>query len=131
LIDCVRELLIATGKPYVIENVMGAKKAMVNPLMLCGTMFGLNVIRHRLFECYPPIYFPPMACAHQFKTAKQGYAPVRNQYHCVTGNCGGAAGARRAMGIDWMPRDSLAQAIPPAYTEFIGRFLMEVNHEAT
>lgn len=127
LIDYVRELLIATGKPYVIENVMGAKKAMINPLMLCGTMFGLNVIRHRLFECYPPIYFPPMACAHQFKTAKQGHAPVGNQYHCVTGNCGGAASARKAMGIDWMPRDSLAQAIPPAYTEFIGKLLVEVK----
>lgn len=126
LLDAVRDRLISTDTPFVIENVMGAQKYMQNPLMLCGTMFNLRVIRHRLFETYPPIYFPPAACAHQYKTAKQGYAPKENEYHCVVGNCGGAASARKAMGIDWMTRDELSQAIPPAYTEYIGKYLMKV-----
>lgn len=125
LLNAVRDHLISTAAPFVIENVMGAKKYMQNPLMLCGTMFGLRVIRHRLFETHPPIYFPPATCAHQYRTAKQGRAPKENEYHCVVGNCGGAASARKAMGIDWMNRDELSQAIPPAYTEYIGKYLME------
>ena len=126
LLDAVRDRLTSTGAPFVIENVMGAKKYMENPLMLCGTMFGLRVIRHRLFETHPLIYFPLAACAHQYKTAKQGYAPKENEYYCGTGNCGGAAAARKAMGIDWMNRDELSQAIPPVYTEFIGKYMLEV-----
>jgi DNA (cytosine-5)-methyltransferase 1 len=86
-------------------------------------MFGLNVIRHRLFEINPPLYFPPLACGHQFKVAKQGRAPIGKQYCCVVGNCAGIAKARKAMQIDWMNRDELAEAIPPAYTKFIGRHL--------
>ena len=124
-IDGVRHRVIPTGRPFVIENVMGAKKYMLNPLLLCGTIFGLRVIRHRLFETSPPIYFPLAACAHQYKTAKQGYAPKENEYHCVVGNCGGAASARKAMGIDWMSRDENSQAVPPAYTEYIRKDLME------
>ena len=124
LIDIVRTRLISTGAPYVIENVMGARKYMRNPLMLCGTMFGLKTIRHRLFETHPPIYFPPAACAHQYRTAKQGYAPKENEYACVVGNCAGIAFSQKAMGIDWMRRGELSQAVPPAYTEYIGKFMM-------
>lgn len=122
LIAAIRARLVSTGAPFVIENVMGAKKYMQNPLMLCGTMFGLRVIRHRLFETHPPIYFPPAACAHQYRTAKQGCAPKGNEYHCVVGHFGGVASARKAMGIDWMNREELSQAIPPAYTEYIGKY---------
>lgn len=125
LLSDIRELLKRTSKPYVIENVMGAKSAMINPLMLCGTMFGLKVIRHRLFECNPPIYFLPASCGHEFKTAHQGHAPVGNQYHCITGHCSGAAKGRLAMGIDWMTMGELSLAIPPAYTEYIGKYLLK------
>jgi hypothetical protein len=58
----VRELLEGIGKPYVIENVIGAP--LINPLILCGTMFGLRVFRHRGFESNHPIYFPPAPCNH-------------------------------------------------------------------
>ena len=55
LVEEVRALLLATGKPYIIENVVGAP--LDNPLLLCGTMFGLRVRRHRLFECRPTSWF--------------------------------------------------------------------------
>jgi len=126
LIPETRQRLMRTGKPYVIENVAGAKKDLINPLLLCGTMFNLNVIRHRLFEMWPPLYWPPMSCGHLYKVAKQGTIPIGKQYHCVVGNCAGIDKARQAMGIDWTNRKELAQAIPPAYTEYIGRHLISV-----
>ena len=67
LIPTVREQLDALGKPYVIENVEGARWALNNPLMLCGSMFGLPILRHRLFELGGfEIYFTP-PCCHNFK----------------------------------------------------------------
>ena len=58
LIEPVREMLMRSGKPYVIENVDGAP--LLDPVVLCGTMFkGLRVLRHRLFEANFPIIPPP------------------------------------------------------------------------
>jgi DNA (cytosine-5)-methyltransferase 1 len=127
LVEPTRELLLAAGKPYVIENVPGAP--LQNPLTLCGTMFGLRVIRHRLFECRPPIWFPPAACHHWSRIGENGFV-------CAVGGGSGNSnnypahsrrvGAwQRAMGIDWMVKTELSQAIPPAYTEFIGRRIMQ------
>lgn len=127
LVPQTRELLRAIGKPYAIENVPGAP--LVDALMLCGTMFGLDVIRHRLFECDPPIFFPPFTCAHDGKsTGCTSKNKQSNGYRFVTvvGHAYVAEEGRRAMGIDWMNRNELGQAIPPAYTEYIGRHLMEV-----
>lgn len=76
LIPQTRELLLAIDRPFVMENVPGAP--LLNPFMLCGTMFGL----------------------------------------------GTSDEARRAMGIDWMAMPQLSQAIPPAYTRWIGRQLL-------
>lgn len=137
LVPQTRALLRATGKPYVIENVEGAP--LIDALTLCGTMFGLDVIRHRLFECSHPIYFPPAPCAHAGKVARHRELRARGitrnplpsdgyRFVGVTGHSFDTAWARRAMGIDWMKQAELAQAIPPAYTEFIGRHLMEVLH---
>jgi DNA (cytosine-5)-methyltransferase 1 len=128
LIEPTRELLKVTGKPYVIENVVGAP--LINPLMLCGTMFpGLRVYRHRLFECNPPIWFPPVACNHSFSmpTSKGEYHTLEKYEFitCVGHNFQAEAG-RIAMGIDWMTRDELAQAIPPAYTKWIGEQMIEL-----
>lgn len=131
LIEPIRDRLSAAGAPWVIENVGGA------PLLggggvirLCGSMFGLTTAtgeaelrRHRDFECSFPVVLRPH-CNH-------GSVVVT-----VTGHAGGTrnrdgrkqfrADARReAMGIDWMTNDELAQAIPPAYTEWIGRRLLE------
>lgn len=129
LIETTRAALMATGKSYVIENVVGAP--LINPLMLCGTMFGLGVIRHRLFECNPPIWFPPGPCQHAgrvrpiwWKSQRVALATGKMfAYITVAGRSYLMPEARLAMGIDWMNRDGLSQAIPPAYTEFVGQQL--------
>ena len=126
LVVQVRRTLEATHKPYVIENVPGAP--LVDYVILCGTMFGLRVIRHRLFECKPTIWFSPAACNHAGRMA-----PSKGQYHSLDGydfiTCAGhnfkADAGRKAMGIDWMTRDELSQALPPAYTEWLGRRILE------
>jgi DNA (cytosine-5)-methyltransferase 1 len=120
LVAPTREAMIKTGKPYVIENVPGAP--LVNPIKLCGTMFNLRVIRHRLFECNPVVWWPPRPCQHVYKTAKKGfYDTGKNGYITVVGHNFNIEFARIAMDIDWMTRDELAQAIPPAYTEWLGK----------
>lgn len=72
LIKKTRQAMKATGRPYVIENVATAWRSMINPLMLCGTMFpALRVQRHRLFECSPPVWFPPGMCYHWGRCGNQ------------------------------------------------------------
>jgi DNA (cytosine-5)-methyltransferase 1 len=178
LLPQTRAALQATGKPYVIENVQGAQKHMIDPVMLCGSMFGLQtdcgarLLRHRLFECNW-LCLVPMRCRHGQKSigatgtgqALSGEMTIgvhgcpqliegRRRTICVTGNTpwsgkiespvitvvGHTAQtnvvknqvrvtytlqqAQVAMGIDWMTQSELSQAIPPSYTEFIGRQLM-------
>jgi DNA (cytosine-5)-methyltransferase 1 len=123
LVDPVRDLLDATGLPYAIENVMGAP--LRNPVMLCGTMFnGLRVYRHRNFECSPPIYWPPYHNAHLFRPTEVGRRVAEHGWMTVAGHFSDVKAAGVAMGIDWMSRGELAEAIPPAYTEWIGRQLL-------
>lgn len=118
----VRSLLRALGRPYVIENVPGAP--LHNPFTLCGAMFpGLRTYRHRLFESNLPIVVPAEP-EHLVPTTKMGRPPRDGEFMHVVGNFSGVAAAREAMGIDWMTRDELREAIPPAYTEFIGRQLL-------
>lgn len=125
LVDPCRERLQSAGVPYAIENVMGAP--LRNALMLCGTMFpGLKVYRHRLFETCPPIYFPPFHNPHLYRPTEVGRRVAEHGWMTVAGHFSGADAAGKAMGIDWMNRAELAQAIPPAYTEFIGKQLMAV-----
>lgn len=129
LIDPTRELLIAAGLPYVLENVSGAPIAdlpMFNAhrIILCGAMFGLKVYRHRKFESSLSLSAPPHP-PHLVRCAKQGRPAKPGEFVTVTGNCSGADYARAAMGIDWMVRDELSQAIPPAYTQFIGEQLIK------
>lgn len=126
LIPSLRVSLDRIARPYVIENVPGSP--LYNPLMLCGTMFGLRVLRHRLFECNPPIYFAPHTCHHDgkvlpmwWKTRKEKLAQGKTfAYTCISGNSFLMGEAKSAMGIEWMNRREIAQAIPPAYTEYIG-----------
>ncbi|MCY3964221.1 MAG: DNA cytosine methyltransferase [Acidobacteria bacterium] len=125
LIEPVRKALKATGLPYVIENVCGAP--LHNPAVLCGTMFpGLRVLRHRLFETNFPVLTPPHGAhplVHTLDKRKKhyGHTDEWKDYVQVTGggNCS-VASARDAMGIDWMTKTELNEAIPPDYTEFIG-----------
>ena len=130
LIEPVREMLIKTGKPYVIENVDGAP--LINPAILCGTMFkGLRVLRHRLFESNFKITVPPHGKhprCHTFDKRKSQYGKTNDMVDFVSVNGGGncsIAAARDAMGIDWMNKGELNEAIPPAYTEHIGKQLLQ------
>lgn len=122
LLGPTRTLLEASGLPWVIENVPGAP--MRADVLLCGSMFGLEVRRHRWFESN--VSLPPWvpSCDHS--------RPVTGVYGHPHGADGAAPGMlpgdlttwSRAMGIDWMSAPELANAIPPAYTEWIGRQLM-------
>ncbi len=129
LIEPVRELLKASGKPYVIENVVGAP--LENPFLLCGSMFGLKVRRHRIFESTLAILAP--ACDHASQpepidvsgNGSFQYSPRKKR----TGGLGrkpkGTAEAREIMQMHWATRREISQAIPPAYTEWIGRHLAQ------
>lgn len=122
LIEPTRELLLELGKPYVIENVVGAP--LLDPVLLCGSMFdGLQTYRHRLFESNFDIQVPEHP-AHVARLTKMGRTPIEGEFMHVVGNFSGVKKARAAMGIDWMVRDELREAIPPAYTEFIGRQML-------
>jgi DNA (cytosine-5)-methyltransferase 1 len=142
LIPQVRDLLVKSAREFVIENVVGAP--LINPMMLCGTMFGLQtdagnqLLRHRLFE----LSFYAMnagECQHNTGSCIGVYGggqnPARKKPVGVYGHTGGTStrtgeaefgieARRQVMGIEWMTGKELSQAIPPAYTEFIGRQLM-------
>ncbi len=123
LVDPCRDMLAESGVPWVIENVMGAP--LRNPVMLCGTMFeGLRVYRHRNFEASPAIYWPPQHYQHPERPAEVGRKVPLHGWMTVAGHFSDVKAASRAMGIDWMTRDELRQAIPPAYTEWIGAQLL-------
>lgn len=126
------DALEANGSPYVIENVIG--DVLGANLMLCGTMFNLLVLRHRFFRCSFPPPMSPFTCTHEGKVACGDYADV---YSFGAHGPRGTDGVRRgkpkpgpdwgmAMGIDWMKREELTQAIPPAYAEFLGKQLLQV-----
>lgn len=129
LIDPVRDMLVRSGLAYVIENVEGAP--LRNPAMLCGTMFrGLRVLRHRLFETNFPVLTPPHGKhpkCHTMDKRKAHYGKTDDMRDFVSVNGGGncsVAAARDAMGIDWMNKNELNEAIPPIYTQFIGEQLI-------
>jgi DNA (cytosine-5)-methyltransferase 1 len=129
LIAPVREHLVAAGLPYVIENVEGAP--LLDPIVLCGAMFPeLRVIRHRLFESNLPLFAPthgahPLVFTHDRRKAHYGHLDEDTAFVQVTGGGNASvANKRAAMGIDWMIGRELNEAIPLAYTEFIGRQLI-------
>ena len=118
-----RELMRIYEVPYVIENVPGAP--LENPITLCGSSFGLGangrqLRRHRLFECSFPVMAPP--CQHQGQPI--GVYGTGGGGQMTRGYKGTPEEYREAMGIDWATRGEIAQAIPPAYTEFVGAFLL-------
>jgi len=129
LVEPVRMLLHFVGRPYVIENVEGAP--LIDPAVLCGTMFPpLRVLRHRLFETDWPLVAPPHGkhpLVYTLDKRKSHFRRLEQETAFVQvtggGNCSKAAAAG-AMGIDWMTKDELNQAIPPAYTQFIGKQLL-------
>lgn len=136
LIDPVREALEATGKPYIIENVVGAP--LRDPVLLCGSMFGLiaedidgtplRLERHRLFESNVPLLAPEL---HSHDPARQ-VAGIYGGGRSVRGAKGSPRGGytphlsvrQRIMGVRHMTQLGLSEAIPPAYTEYLGRQLL-------
>jgi DNA (cytosine-5)-methyltransferase 1 len=129
LIGAVRELLKATGLPYVIENVPDARLKLRSPVRVCGTSFGLPLRRHRLFESNVPIL--GTQCAHHLFTEPRywtGWRPKgERRLSTVVQVYGNAADKHEwpaAMGIDWMVNDEMAEAVPPAYAEHVGGYLM-------
>ena len=131
LIEATRFRLCLNGKPFIIENVPPAAKFLIKPITLCGTMFSLGVFRHRVFEATFNIEIPE----HHKHNGKIG----DGRYFSVAGGAGRwkswgtvyrnvSKGTKeewcQAMGIDWMLRSELTQAIPPAYTEYIGEYLL-------
>ncbi len=125
LIAVFRDRLQASGKPYVIENVPGARRYMHHPIRLCGEMFGLRTYRHRFFESNIPLIAPGHP-RHVLRAAKTSKIPQYGEYWSIAGKFGGISGAMEAMGIDWKMTDKeLANAIPPVYAEWIGRQVLQ------
>lgn len=132
LIEPTRELLVASGLPYVIENVEGARKELVDPVRLCGSSFGLNVRRHRYFETNWPLKGKP--CHHAWQTPRFRSLAIAQHRAGRKASVVGVHGhlnypgefeiRQKAMGIDWMTNDELVESIPPAYTRYIGRQLV-------
>jgi DNA (cytosine-5)-methyltransferase 1 len=126
LIPGIRERLRLSRLPYVIENVVGAP--LLSPVTLCGSTFGLNVRRHRRFESNA-LLMAHGACRHTREAiAVYGKLDGRRIWTRSDGSevrCARTLEqARAAMGIDWMTWDELREAIPPAYTEWIGTQLL-------
>jgi DNA (cytosine-5)-methyltransferase 1 len=116
-----RAMLAASGLPTVIENVVGAP--IRQDLLLCGTMFGLRIVKHRQFECSFPVFSLLPTCDH---------ADVYDPWH---GKGRSAEQFRQAQDTPWLPCNGgasrkrgdtgdLSNAIPPAYTRFIGTQLL-------
>lgn len=128
LVKPTRDALMVTGVPWVMENVEEAP--LINPVCLCGSMFGLDVRRHRHFESSIVILAPPCDHSKQLPRFRTLDSRRAGKLACVIGvhghlNYPGEFELRcAAMGIDWMTNEELTQAIPPAYTEFIGRQMM-------
>jgi DNA (cytosine-5)-methyltransferase 1 len=124
LIAPTRGLLRMTGLPWVVENVPGAP--LENAIQLCGSSLGLEVRRHRLFESNLAIMAPP--CAHGQQSGRYPAATNRAENSRRTVEVGvwriPLDVQQRAMGIDWMTLEELSEAIPPAYTEHIGGYLL-------
>ena len=151
LVAATRRILQASGQHWVMENVVGSP--LINPMMLCGSSFKLGVRRHRLFESQLLLLAPfcrhdpdswPIAVwgdgrpsrqearrIHRGPIAVYGDHPEDSAIHGANNDKPGLTRraatlevARQAMDIDWMSWDEITQAIPPAYTEFIGKQLM-------
>jgi DNA (cytosine-5)-methyltransferase 1 len=138
LIPPTRALLEEIGLPYVIENVPGS--ALVNPVTVCGATYCPTIVdegggryvlkRHRWFETNFPVMVEPCTCSRGRGTTLGIYGggtrqDTRKEANPNGGNTAKAnkAQAQELMGIDWMTRTEMCQAIPPAYTEAIGTYL--------
>lgn len=111
--------------PYIVENVAGARDLMDAPVMLCGTMFGLPIQRHRYFTIgNADVFFLLPSCNHSeipilITGRGMRFVNGKRPSHVKI------AIKREAIGIDWMTDDEITEAIPPVYTKFLGERLLE------
>lgn len=148
LIAATRDALAGTGRPYVIENVADARPELVDPVMLCGRMFGLTAVdddgtkltldRHRLFEAGGFTLTAPPHTPHGWKSNRRDGVQVagayggarRDKVEAREVRKGGYVPASLAvlqdlLGTPWMSERGCFHSIPPAYTEHIGPQLMD------
>src|SRR5262245_13920678 len=118
-IPAVRVMLQTDSGSWAIENVVGAP--LRNPATLCGLAFGLKVKRHRLIETNFFVMTPPCPSHDEDYFVIFGHEVRNRRTGSAAGRKNKIAEGRKAMGIDWMTRGELSEAIPPAYSEFIGR----------
>jgi DNA (cytosine-5)-methyltransferase 1 len=121
LIEPTRERLRSSGKPYIIENVIGAP--LINWVMLCGTMFNLGVFRHRYFESNVLLLVPPHA-KHDGELGDGKYVTVAG-HASIKRDYENYLKWPKAMDIYHMSKGEIREAIPPAYSEFLGRQLIK------
>jgi DNA (cytosine-5)-methyltransferase 1 len=131
LIAPTRALLVETGLPYVIENVNGALRELRDPVRICARAVGLpRMARHRLFETNWPLTTPACACSTKSSVTIGVYGDRPDGRELNTWYPGSAraprslAEAQEAMGMDWADWVGTKEAIPPAYTDLIGRQLL-------
>ncbi len=117
LIPQTRAALVESGKPYIIENVPGSP--LINPIQLCGSSFGLKVRRHRLFESNMALV--GSVCDHKSQGRPVGvYGSLNDEIPKGGKTAATIDQARNAMGISWAIWTELVEAIPPAYTKYLG-----------
>jgi len=118
LIPETRAALIGSGKPYIIENVPGSP--LINPVQLCGSSFDLKVRRHRLFESNMPLI--GSVCDHKKQGRPIGvYGSLNDEIPQGGKTATNIDEARNAMGMDWAIWTELVEAIPPAFTKYLGQ----------
>ena len=133
LIPETRAALIASGKPYVIENVVGSP--LIDPIQLCGSSFGLKVRRHRLFEsnmdlkgsiCDHKTQGKPIGVYGSMGDQPQGLNKANGKYVYGGQVARTIQEAQNAMGMDWGIWSEIKEAIPPAFTKYLGHQLIRL-----
>jgi len=126
LIAPTRDALNATGRPWVIENVPGARGHLLDPVLLCGLMFGHRTYRDRLFETGGGLRLPqPNHPRHDAPITKMGRPRREGEMAHYVGNFSGVQEARDDLGVPWMNRDGIRESIPPSYARWIGQHAAE------
>ena len=126
MIEITRNELIKTGLPYIIENVPDAP--LLEPILLCGAMFGIRTYRHRLFENNIELKQPKHP-KHIAPNAKMGRKPMPNEYLQYMGHFSGVKIVQEFTGLHWLGQKELAQSLPPQYTRWVGKQLLKALPE--
>lgn len=134
LIAATRDAMIEAGRPWVIENVEPALSEMINPVTLCGTMFGLLMYRHRLFETSFPLVAPAHP-RHEWLCTRNGYLPTpQRPFMSIHGGKHSRAWQRKAaetMETPWITTiQGVCQAIPPRYAQYVGEAMLTAHVDA-